>query len=388
MNINANDLSFIDLYTRKFKDMKINGMGLVDGHLSMEGGRVLQGTDFSIDGGDLDVKLFSHQIAGAGTIKIDVNPDPGDELDLDVHFNNMVILKDGATAPLVTGEGLMLNATASNQLLRAEGDTEPVGSTDLVDKMEKVRLELIIPTARVSDMSVFNHYLPADSPVLFTRGNADLVADVRLEHDDAEGFLRLTARQMEALVDQQLIRTDFSADISLVDGKLGELFFDISGSEFRLDNVKVVGENEEFNQKDWDAVLELNQAQTVLVDPIQLKTQATLSMTDSRPIVATLGNQKGTPKWAKKMLTVEDINGTVEMEVADRQLSIPNAFLSSDNIEFGAKGVFAGEQHDAAIYARYKKLDILVKISNDKKNIDLIRTRRKFDEYQPPSELE
>ena len=402
VNINANDLSFIDLYTQKFKDMSINGTGLIDGHLSMEAGKVLQGTDLSIDAGDLDVNLFSHRITGDGAIKIGVRPDPGDELDLGVRFNNMVILQSGATAPLVTGEGLimnatatnqlrvegsMVNATATNQLLRTEGDTEAAGPTDLSERKKKVRLELIIPTARVSDMSVFNHYLPADSPVLFTSGNADLTADIMLKHDDAEGFVRLKASQMEALVDTQLIRTDFSADISLVDGKLGERFFDISGSEFRLDNVEVMGQNEEFNQKDWDALLVLTQAQTVLVDPIQLKTQATLSMTDSRPIVATLGNQKGTPKWAKKMLTVEDINGTVEMQVADRQLSIPNAFLSSDNIEFGAKGVFAGEKRDAVIYARYKKLDILVKISNNKKNIDLTRTRRKFDDYHPPTEL-
>jgi len=387
VNINANDLSFIDLYTQKFKDMKINGTGLVDGYLRMEGGRVLQGTDLSIDAGDLDVNLFSHKITGDGEIEIDVKPDSGDELDLDVTFNNMVILQNGATAPLVTGEGLMLNATGTNQL-RVEGNTGPAGPTDLSERMEKVKLELIIPTARVADMSVFNHYLPPDSPVLFTRGNADLTADIMLKHDDAEGFVRLKARQMEALVDKQSIRTDFSADISLVDGKLGERFFDISGSEFRLDNVEVVGENGEFNQKDWDAVLELTQAQTVLIDPLQLKTRATLSMTDSRPIVATLSNQKSSPKWVKKMLTVEGINGTVEMEVANRQLSIPNAFLDSDNIEFGAKGVFAGEQRDAVIYARYKKLDILVKISNDKKNIDLIRTRRKFDEYQPPAELE
>lgn len=402
VNINANDLSFIDLYTQKFKDMSINGTGLIDGHLSMEAGKVLQGTDLSIDAGDLDVNLFSHRITGDGAIKIGVRPDPGDELDLGVRFNNMVILQSGATAPLVTGEGLimnatatnqlrvegsMVNATATNQLLRTEGDTEAAGPTDLSERKKKVRLELIIPTARVSDMSVFNHYLPADSPVLFTSGNADLTADIMLKHDDAEGFVRLKASQMEALVDTQLIRTDFSADISLVDGKLGERFFDISGSEFRLDNVKVVGQNEEFNQKDWDALLVLNQAKTVLVDPIQLITQATLSMTDSRPIVATLGNQKGTPKWAKKMLTVEDINGTVEMQVADRQLTIPNAFLDSDNIEFGAKGVFAGEKRDAVIYARYKKLDILVKISNNKKNIDLTRTRQKFDDYHPPTEL-
>jgi len=393
VNINANDLSFIDLFTQKFKDMSINGTGLVDGRLRMEGGKVLQRTDLSIDAGDLDVNLFSHQITGDGKIEIDVKSDPGDELDLDVTFNNMVILQYGATIPLLTGEGLMLNATATNQL-RVKGDTEPTRPTDINNKMKlennkkkKVRLELIIPTARVSDMSVFNHYLPPDSPVLFTRGTAELTADVMLKHNDAEGFIRLKASKMEALVDKQLIRNDFSADISLVDGKLGERFFDISGSEFRLDNVKVVGANDEFNQKDWDALLVLNQAKTVLVDPIQLKAQATLSMTDSRPIVATLGNQKGTPKWAKKMLTVEDINGTVEMEVADRQLTIPNAFLDSDNIEFGAKGIFAGEKRDAVIYARYKKLDILLKMSNDKKNIDVIRTRRKFDDYHPPTEL-
>jgi hypothetical protein len=236
-------------------------------------------------------------------------------------------------------------------------------------------------------MSVFNHYLPTDSPVLFTSGNADLTADVMLKHDDAEGFVRLIARQMEALVDTQLIRTDFSADVSLVDGRLADLFFDISGSEFRLDNVKVVGNNEKFNEKDWDALLVLTQAQTVLTDPLQLKTQATLSMTDSRPIVATLGNEKGTPKWVKKMLTVEDINGTVEIDIADRQLTIPNAFLDSDNIDFGAKGIFAGEKRDAVIYARYKKLGVLVKIANDKKNIDLTRTRQKFEDYDPPIEL-
>lgn len=387
VNINANDLSFIDLFTQKFKDMSFNGTGLVDGRLSMEGGRVLQGTDLSIDASNLDVSLFSHEITGDGEIEIEVTPDPGDELDLDVTFNNMVILQNGATAPLVTGEGLMLNATSSNQL-RVDGDKGPVAPEDIVDKLEKVELELIIPTARVSDMSVFNHYLPADSPVVFTSGNADLTADVLLQHDDAGGFVRLNASQMEALVDTQLIRTDFSADVLLVDGKLGELFFDISGSEFRLDNVKVVGNDEKFNEKDWDALLVLNQAKTVLDDPIQLKAQATLSMTDSRPIVATLSNQKGTPKWAKKMLTVEDITGTVEMDIADRQLSIPNAFLSSDNIEFGAKGVFAGEKRDAVIYARYKKLDILVKMNNDKRNIDVLRTRSKFDEYQLPDKLE
>ena len=65
---------------------------------------------------------------------------------------------------------------------------------------------------------------------------------------------------MEAQIDKQSIHADFSADISVVDGSLGELILDISGSELRLDNVKVIGEKDSFNQKNWAATLTLTQA--------------------------------------------------------------------------------------------------------------------------------
>ena len=85
------------------------------------------------------------------------------------------------------------------------------------------------------------------------------------------------------------------------------------------------------------------------------------------------------------MLTVEDISGNAELDFASGRLAIPNAFMNSDNIEFGAKGIIDKGQKDGMIYARYKKLDIVVKISEGKKNIDLIRARGKFDEYQLPA---
>ena len=149
----------------------------------------------------------------------------------------------------------------------------------------------------------------------------------------------------------------------------------------------MVGENESFNQKNWAAILMLTQAEAILSDPVRLNAEANLSMTDSRPIVAMLGNQKNRPKWIKKMLTVEDISGNVELDFAGDRLAIPNAFMNSDNIEFGAKGIIDKGQQDGVIYARYKKLDIVVKISEGKKNIDLTRARGKFDEYQLPGAL-
>jgi len=252
------------------------------------------------------------------------------------------------------------------------------------EKSRKFELEFRIPSAHVVDMSVFNSYFPPDSPIRISEGTADLTVDILLKHDDADGYVRLKADGMKAMIDEQSISADFSSNITLVGGVPAEMNFDISGSELRLDNVRVIGENESFNEKSWAAVLTLTKADTTWSEPLLLKAEADLSMTDSRPIVAMLGNQKERPKWVTNMLIVEDIEGRVELEAANNQIIIPYAFIDSDNIDFGAKGVIDETLHNGVVYARYKKLDLVVKISDGKKNIDLIRAKKKFDEYRPP----
>ena len=264
-------------------------------------------------------------------------------------------------------------------MLRAHIEDMSIG-----EKNRQFELEFRIPSAHIVDMSVFNDYFPPDSPVQLIGGTADLSVDILLKHDDADGYVRLKADGMKAKIDEQSISADFSADITLVDGAPAAMQFDISGSELRLDNVRVIGENESFNEKDWAAVLTLTKADTTWSEPLLLKAEAHLSMTDSRPIVAMLGNRKERPKWVTNMLTIEDIEGRVELEAANHQIVIPYAFIDSDNIDFGAKGVINETLHNGVVYARYKKLDLLVKISDGKKNIDLIRAKNKFDEYRSP----
>ena len=52
-----------------------------------------------------------------------------------------------------------------------------------------------------------------------------------------------------------------------------------------------------------------------------------------------------------------------------------------DNIEVGAKGSISKQANNGVVYARYKKLDAVIKISDGKKNMDLIRAREKYDDY-------
>jgi hypothetical protein len=388
LGIDLNSLELIDPLVSKYKHLELSGTGFIDGHLHMEAGKLLAGTDLSVDTNNLNVNLVSHNINGNGVVRIKASQEPGDRLDLDVRFNDMVVNQVGGSQPLLTGQGLLLTGTSDNDLIPT-GDDDAISESDgFKNKLKRVELELKIPTAHVADMSVFNYYIPPGAPLSFTEGTAELEADISLNQENAGGYMRLSARDMQAQVNEQSIRADFSADISVVDGSLGGLNLDISGSVLRLDNVKVTGEEESFNQKNWAATLTLTQAETILINPFRLKTWSSLHMTDTRPIVAMLGNQKARPGWVKRMLTVEDVNGSMALDFSNPRLTIATASMDSDNIEILAKGVMDKDLRNGVIYARYKKLNIVVKFSDGKRNIDLLGARRKFDEYKVPGEFQ
>ena len=378
IDLHLNSLAFVNVFTRNSGAMKMDGTGRVKGHLRMGHGQVLDDTRLSIDADNLQVEFLSHMIKGDGAVDIEVGPDTDNQFAMDVRFNDMSMNHENGGNPLFTGMGVRLNFKTASDLFQTEKDNQGVEDMSINASKKPYELGLRIPGSHVADMSVFNHYFPPGALFQFTRGTADLKADILLTQDDADGFLRLKADGMQAQIDEQLIQTDFSADFSIVGGVPGDRVFDIS----------VIGENNSFNQKNWSTGIRLNEAEMILSKPLSLKTAADLSMTDSRPIVAMLGNQKDRPQWVQNMLIVEGLKGVVTLDMAGNRIVIPNAFIDSDNIDFGAKGVIHQGLNDGVIYARYKKLDIVVRISKGNKNIDLIRAKGKFDEYQPPGAKE
>lgn len=388
LSVDINSLGFIEPIISKYKHLEIDGTGHIDGHLKMKEGRVLASTDLSVDTDKLDVNLLSHSISGNGAVRIKASQQLAGRLDLDVRFNDMVVNQAGASKPLLTGQGLELTGNSDNELIQARADGAATEPGSFNHKMKQIELKLKIPAARVADMSSFNYYIPSGAPLEFTSGTAELEADISLGQEDADGFLRLRAMDMQAQVDDQSIRADFSADILVADGTLSELNLDVSGSELRLDNVTVTGEQESFDQDSWAATLTLMQAEAILINPFRLKTKSNLQMTDSRPIVALLGNQKDSPGWVKRMLTIEDVISDVTLDFENPRLIIPDASMLSNNIELHAKGVIDKDLRNGVMYARYKKVDIVVKFSDGKRNIDLFRARQKFDEFQLPAGLD
>jgi len=373
INSSVSSLAWVAVLLNESYHSRTSGSGTINGIVNIEAGMPATGTDIEVVSDALVLTILDYEASGDGRVAFQVE-EGGDYPDwlIQVDLTDGNLKRKGESEAQIRNVNLILKAYIEDMSFAKEN--------------RQFELELKIPTAHVDDMSMFNSYFPRDSALQFTGGTADLKVDILLKHDDADGYLSLKAEGIEARVDEQLIRADLDADIKLVDGVPADMFFDISGSELHLDNVRVVGENKSFNEKNWATVLTLTKAETTWADPLLLKAEAILSMTDSRPIVAMFGNNKDRPGWVTNMLITEDIEGEVNLDIANGQIVIPYAFVDSDNIDFGAKGVIDEGLGNGIVYARYKKLHIVVKIADGKKNIDLIRARRKFDEYHVPVE--
>ncbi|MBL6812292.1 MAG: hypothetical protein ISQ66_02070, partial [Luminiphilus sp.] len=105
---------------------------------------------------------------------------------------------------------------------------------------------------------------------------------------------------------------------------------------------------------------------------------------DTRPLVALFKNRSRTPKWLGNMMSVKNLEGAAEMSLSGGKFRVPLAYVDSEKAEVGIKATFFEGEREGMVYARYKKLDTLVKRFNGKRDVDIIKSRKKFEEYVLP----
>ena len=353
-------------------DTDVSGSSAIKGSLQLEAGLPAVGTNIDIQSQDLAVKFLDYVSRGDGAISFRVeqggaNPDWLVAIELD----NAATNRQGEPEPFLHDVALTVNAIVEDM--------------DFDRQHRQFSIALKILEAQVTDMSTFNSLLPPDSPLRFTSGTADLAADIVLQHDDADGWLKLRSSGLSAQADTHSVTADLAADLLLVDGVPADRIFDLTGSVIDLSHVRVAGETEQFDQEHWSATLVLTRGDAVLTDPPRMDLEAQLHMSDSRPIVAMFQNQEGwRPDFLARMITIEDIEGTARVAMANERVVIPHAHAISDNIEVEAKGVITAESRNGVVYMRYKKADALLKINNGKKNLDIFRVRESFEDYRVP----
>lgn len=369
-------LAWINLLFSNPYGMIIDGTGELTAELKFEAGFPARDSMVRILPKQLDVRVLDYEVNGDGLISMQVlkggeHPD----LDLQVELTDALFKRKDEEKAYVRDVSMKLQAQAMSMRRDQSGSNVDV-------------LRLQIPTARITDMSVYNNYLPANSPLQLLEGQADLKADIKLERDSAEGFVKLTTQKLRSRLDEQELSGELQADITIQDGTPENMDFDISGSTITLDKVKVVGPEKNYEGEDWQARFLLEKGRAIWKKPVFVHADTAVEIKDSRPFVAMFSNHTGEHKWIEKMLTIENIQGNAEMTMENRQIIIPHAFTSSDKIDAGAKGIINAESAEGIFYARFRKLDAVLKIRNGKRNIDIIGARKKFNEYSTNKKAE
>ncbi len=371
----VSDLGWLGLFLQGDLNTRVVGQGNVQGQLRLAGGLPAAGTDVVVSSSDLGFDFLDYQARGEGRVELQARAGDGAP-----HWDIDIELQDGRLRRL--GDQ---GDTLHDVKLGARAQVDHVGlqrPPESVKQNRNMSLQLYIERARLQDMSVFNRYIPKETQLRFTGGGADIEADVQLRQDSAHGWLRLDADAIQASLDQQQLQGDVLADVKLVGGTPTQMQFDISSSRLLLDNVQVLGKKQQFSNQAWSAELQLERALTRWRLPLSLEAEATLRVSDSRPFVAMFNNRGWRPKFLSRMLTVEDIVGQIVLNLADDQLQIPLAQVSSDHIEAAARGSFGAGQRRGMMYLRYKKQDAVLKIDGEQRNVDVLRARDKFSAYR------
>ncbi|MCK5360401.1 MAG: hypothetical protein KAJ95_07220, partial [Gammaproteobacteria bacterium] len=366
------DLRWLNVLMKNKFNLAIRGAGEISADLVIDSGWMAPGTEFNIKPQKLIVEVLDYVATGNGGGHLRLAVEKGGEnpdVSLDIEMKNASFKGKDDEQAFVEDTDILLQALARNVTFDGKG--------------RDVDLHLQIPSAQVKDLSVYNSYLPPDSPVQIVDGQAELKVDVSLKPESANGFVKLISTGMHAVADKQALEADMSIDIKLVGGVPQNMDFDIAGSTIEISNVIVTGDEKDFNDDNWGILLSLNKARAVWKKPVQLDIEADLKMTDSRPFVTMMANKKGKDGWLGKGMTIDDVDGKVNLRMKDQILVIPYAFAGSDKIDVGAKGIISKELNNGVLYARFRKLHGLLKINNGDRNLDIIKARKKFDEYVP-----
>lgn len=368
------DLSWLSVLFKNRLGLSITGSGDLSSTIIVSHGWLGVGSTLELHPQTLGVDFLDYRAEGNGRASLLVEKG-GEHPDvkLDVALEQGVLQRKDETESFIEDVEMRMQAQARDITIGA--------------KNLDMDLHLQIPSARVADMSAYNQYLPPHSPMEFTGGKAQISADIKMTPESADGYVKLRTTDISARVDEQDVEGELTADVTLIDGIPGNMDFDISGSSVTLDNVRVAGGEANHDDENWSARFKLKKARAVWRRPVNIHLEADLDMTDSKPLVAVIANQRGKHGWLEKALTIDDVTGEAVVNMAQNHIVIPYAFASSDKIDVGAKGVITADDRNGVLYVRFRKLHGILKINNGKRNLDVLKAREKFDQFDSESVL-
>lgn len=369
-SLTVSDLDWIDLLFKNPYSLVIHDSAEVLADLTVTDGDIAEGSSVEMPTTDFTLEVLDYVAAGTGGFDVAVTKG-GDtpDLKLTANLTDASLRLQDEKAAVVEQVTLALTAISEGVTLKDGGTVKSA--------------ELDISSAKVTDMSAYNDYLPKSAPVRLLGGAADLTAKLTMQPEAANGFVKLKTSRITADVDGDRVSGVIGVDIKIVGGSAEKKNFVIGGSSIQLSGLRAAGAT----SGNWNARIDISKGKVVWQRPMNLDVTTSFSMTDVSPLLAILEEQRRKHKWIDRVFDLKDVRGNATLEVAPKDVVVSYALAKADKTEVGAKGIFQQNNRQGMYYLKYGNLSGILEFDGDKKRFGLFGATKKFQDYVPGGRL-
>ncbi|MDP2315259.1 MAG: hypothetical protein Q8P41_20340 [Pseudomonadota bacterium] len=379
LDATVKNLDFLDFYLRKAPWFDLSG-GAGDLHVDvkMDRGRFLEGSLLTARVDDIASRFLSYSIVGDGGVRFEVaaGADGAPESRLAVDFGDYAITRDGDATPHVEGTGFRVSARTADVAMDA-----PFTALTVV---------LELPDSEIRDVGVYNAFLPRGIGLALQdgRGRVRGRLEVSTVGNVGHGELFVTGTRIRASLDELTLLGDVALHAVIPEGRVGEGWYDISGSRLDLRNVSITSSSNLRGGKDvsrsWWAAVSLPRGHAAAGAAVFLDANLAVKFRDSVPFITIFSEKHPLPGWARGLLAIDDVSGEARIRLGDDVLHLPSFEVR------GAKGfalslelrrkqlLFFGK-----LYAQYGNLSLGMQILGAENKVQLFNAREWYD--QQPS---
>ncbi|CRI63816.1 exported hypothetical protein [Thiocapsa sp. KS1] len=349
--------------------LSLAGTGELDAEIVLNNGRADKGTTLTMPRETLSLGILEHRVDGMGTAILRMeHAGKRPRFRLNVALDDARLRRRDESEPSI-GEVRM--------------DAEILMTDSLAHGGDSADIKLKLHSARVRDMSSYNAYLPANTPLALVSGEATLAGDLRLKPDRAEGQLLLAGEDIRVRWDRQELSGDLKVELLVRDGSAKDLRFDITGSSVRLEGFRVAGGAGSASAPDWHGRLQLDKTQVRWHKPMHLDMQAYVTVKDTRPFVELLDSVRGKHEWIDNLLTLKNPAGHLRLTVDADAAVIEDAMLGAPQLGIHAKGRSAASDREAMLLVRWHNLSGAMELQNGRRHFEIVDAPARFAAYSP-----
>lgn len=221
---------FINRYLGDSGWLKLDGKGSLKGDILIERGRLLDGSELSIDSPDLTVELderhaagpgLRHRIRGAGRIDGDVRTAPaGGETRLQVELKDITMHTQPQDQLFLKGKVFQLSLTGP-----------PV---NLSEKIAEPAVLMQWQEAVMPDIGVLNAYLPGGLPFSLVSGGARMNGHLAYADQVFSGKFDLAGEAIAGTFLEQSVVGNLGVELNLKRADLATRLLDLSGTRIQM----------------------------------------------------------------------------------------------------------------------------------------------------------